>query len=161
MLHTATHSPQPTSRPSGPMDRLSADPEALFAYGSLLFPEVLRALLGRVPERTPAVAAGWRVAALTGRRYPGLVPGDAHAAGMLITGLRPGEWRVVDAFEDDMYELRKLPLSKDRHGWAYVCRDGRRVLPHDWDLGRFVTDHLASYVEACAAWRRRYDDPPA
>lgn len=34
-----------TSPHSGPLDRLSAEPVDLFAYGSLLFPEVLRVLL--------------------------------------------------------------------------------------------------------------------
>lgn len=41
---------------AGLKDRLSGDLAALFIYGSLLFPEVLRALLGRVPARVPATA---------------------------------------------------------------------------------------------------------
>ena len=70
VLHAAYREPftRPASRPSGRTDRLSVAPEALFVYGSLLIPEVLQALLGRVPDRT---AGGWRVAALAGRRYPG------------------------------------------------------------------------------------------
>ena len=69
---------------------LPPDPGALFAYGTLRFPEVLRELLGRVPELTEGTVADWRVAALTDRTYPGLIraPG-ATAAGVLITGLTP------------------------------------------------------------------------
>ena len=44
---------------------LPPDPGALFAYGTLRFPEVLRELLGRVPELTEGTVADWRVAALT------------------------------------------------------------------------------------------------
>src|SRR5215470_5909353 len=120
----------------GGTDRLPVDPQALFVYGSLLFPEVLRALLGRVPDRTAAAAAGWRVAALAGRRYPGLVPGDGQASGTLITGLAPDEWRILNAFEDDLYELRRLTLTDARHGWAYVWPDDRAALTEDWDAER-------------------------
>jgi len=149
--------PQAVLRPAGQTNRLPADSEALFVYGTLLFPDVLQVLLGRVPNRTVAAAAGWRVAALAGRRYPGLVPGDGQASGMLITGLTPDEWRVLNAFEDNVYELRRLTLTDARHGWAYVYSDDREVLTDDWDAERFAAEHLPSYVQACAAWRRRYD----
>ena len=46
---------------------LPPDPGALFAYGTLRFPEVLRELLGRVPELAEGTLADWRVAALTDR----------------------------------------------------------------------------------------------
>jgi len=162
MPRTVTHSPQPTLRPFGRLDRLSVDPEALFVYGSLLFPEVLQAVLRRVPDRTDAAAAGWHVVALAGRRYPGLVPGDGQANGMLITGLTADDWRVLDAFEDDVYELRQLTLTDARHGWAYICpNEQEEALTNGWDIERFAAEHLAEYVEACAAWRCRYDESPS
>lgn len=55
------------------MDRLAQGPNLLFCYGTLQFDAVLEALLKRIPERTPASAPGYRVAALAGRVYPGLV----------------------------------------------------------------------------------------
>src|SRR5262249_32952449 len=129
----------------GGTDRLPVDPQALFVYGTLLFPEVLRALLGRVPNRTAAAAAGWRVAALAGRRSPALAPGDGRGRGTLITGLTPDEWRILNAFEDALYELRRLTLTDARHGWAYVWPDDRgEALTEDWDAERFATEHLAS-----------------
>lgn len=156
MPHTASHSPQTTSQPSGRKDRLSADPEALFVYGSLQFPEVLQALLGRVPDRTPATAKGWRVAALPDRVYPGLVRGEGIANGLLITGLTRDEWRIIDAFEDEVYELRRLDLTDDQHGWTYVCDDETAATPEDWSAEHFTTRHLATYIERCATWRQRY-----
>ncbi|WP_250292550.1 gamma-glutamylcyclotransferase, partial [Frankia sp. CiP1_Cm_nod1] len=53
--------------------RPGVGPSELFVYGTLCFPEVARALLGRLPCSRPAAAAGWRAAALPGRAYPGLV----------------------------------------------------------------------------------------
>jgi len=146
-----------TSPPSGQPGRLSAGPEALFVYGSLLFPEVMRVLLGRVPASVPASVAGWRVAALPGRVYPALVAGEAIAKGQLITDLTLSEWRLLDAFEDDIYELRRLTLTDGRHGWTYICADHTHAAPHDWDLDTFERNHLTDYLKRCAAWRHRYE----
>jgi gamma-glutamylcyclotransferase (GGCT)/AIG2-like uncharacterized protein YtfP len=157
MRHTEIHSLQTTSQPSGRKDRLSVDPGALFVYGSLLFPEVLQALLHRVPDQSPATAVGWRVVALPGRVYPTLVPGEGSASGLLMVDLHGEEWRVLDAFEDEVYELRCLALLDGRRGWAYVCDDGSHTLSEDWDVDRFATRDLAAYVNTCVAWRRRYD----
>lgn len=138
-------------------DRLpAADPQALFAYGTLMLPEVLRVLLGRTPASGPASIAGWRVAALPERVYPALVPGEAIAKGQIITDLTPPEWRLLDAFEDDVYELRRLTLTDGRHAWAYICADPTAASPEDWDIDTFERDHLAAYLKRCAAWRRHY-----
>ncbi|MFI7240798.1 gamma-glutamylcyclotransferase family protein [Streptomyces qinglanensis] len=88
--------------------------DALFVYGTLRFDRILAALLGRVPPRTPATAPGWRTAVLAGRPYPGLVPSSGHTAtGLLLTGLSPAEWRALDDFEDDAYELRRLAAERE------------------------------------------------
>jgi len=125
---------------------LPAPPAALFAYGTLRFPDVLVALLGRVPGHTPAVAPGWRVAALDGRVYPMLVPGEGAAGGVLISGLTAGEWGVIDAYEDDFYALERLTLADGRTGWAYLTRDHTAVLPADWSPGDFTARHLPAFV---------------
>ncbi len=146
-----------TSPPSGQPGRLSAGSEALFVYGSLLFPEVMRVLLGRIPAGLPASVAGWRVAALPGRVYPALVPGETVAKGQLISDLTPADWRLLDAFEDDVYELRRLTLTDGRYGWSYVCAERTDAASHDWDIDTFERDHLTSYLKRCATWRRRYE----
>ncbi|HEV7933056.1 MAG TPA: gamma-glutamylcyclotransferase family protein [Actinomadura sp.] len=157
MPHTAPRSPQPTSQPCGRTDRLSAAPEALFVYGSLQFPDVLIALIGRVPDHSPTAAKGWRTAALPERVYPGLTPADGTAGGYLLTGLTAEEWRVLDAFEDTVYELQRLDLTDGRHGWAYVCDPNAEVLSEDWSAEEFTREHLPAYVQRCAAWRQRYE----
>ncbi|WKX68886.1 gamma-glutamylcyclotransferase family protein [Streptomyces sp. XD-27] len=125
---------------------ISSAPDALFAYGSLQFPEVLTALLGRVPQQRAASAPGWRAAALARRDYPGLVPAEGETApGLLLTGLTPDEWRILDAFEDDEYELRRLPLSDGRWAWSYLWRGGD-VLPRTWDAAEFRATRLAAFL---------------
>jgi AIG2-like family. len=137
--------------------RLPEVPAALFAYGTLRFPDVLEALLGRIPEHSPGIVEGWRVAALDGRVYPVLVPGEGAAGGMLISGLTAGEWRVIDAYEDDFYTLERLTLVDGRQGWAYLTRDGTAALPLDWSPGDFTTRHLSAFAGRCREWRSTYD----
>lgn len=136
--------------------QVPTDPVDLFAYGTLQFPEVLRVLLGRVPRSTPAAAAGWRVAALPGQIYPTLVPAPpmARVTGQLVTGLGPAEWRTLDAFEDRLYDLRRLTLTDGRVAWAYVCSDSNSASPDDWEVGSFERNHLIDYLKRCAAWRQ-------
>lgn len=133
-------------------------PEPLFAYGTLRFPEVQQALLQRVPSRSPAAAAGWRVVSLARRVYPALVPGRELVAGVLITDLTVEEWHLLDAFEDDVYRLQRVPLLDGRQGWAYVGEVTAQTTAESWSVERFAARHLAAYVADCLAWRRRHDD---
>ncbi|MQY04883.1 gamma-glutamylcyclotransferase family protein [Actinomadura macrotermitis] len=129
-----------------------SDDDGLFVYGTLRFPEVLHVLLGRVPDLAPARAAGWRVRALPGVVYPGLVADPAATAdGMLITGLDEAEKRLLDAYEDDLYEIAVLPLDGGRRGRAYIWKGTAEDT--DWDPVRFADHELISYVETCRGWR--------
>ena len=137
--------------------RLTGEPAALFAYGTLRFAEVLRALLDRVPALTPESAAGWRAAALTGRVYPGLVRGPGAVTGVLIAGLTRAELHVIDEYESGPYELERLTLSDGRDGWTYAWTDHAVVLPHDWSPAEFADRHLAAFAEKCRAWRDGFE----
>lgn len=129
-------------------------PEPLFAYGTLRFPAVLDALLGRVPPSVPGCAPGWRAAALPGLSYPALVPGPDRAEGLLLLDLTAEEWRVVDAFEDDFYELTMLTLTGGRRAWSYACPRRHGPEPSgDWDPERFAEHELAGFVADCERWR--------
>ena len=133
------------------------DPDALFVYGTLQFPDVLRALIDRIPDASSATAHGWRVAALPGQVYPGLVPADAGTAqGLLMTGLTTEEWQTIDAFEAIGYDLRRLELDNNRRGWAYVCAPHIEASPQDWSAEEFARQHLHAYIANCAVWRRRH-----
>ncbi|MDI2132066.1 gamma-glutamylcyclotransferase family protein [Yinghuangia seranimata] len=123
-----------------------------------MFPGVLRALLDRVPDGRPAEVAGWRAAALPGRVYPVLVPAEgARATGLLLTGVGVADWRILDAYEDDLYALERLPLTGGGHAWTYVSPGGVDVLPEDWSADVFAEGYLPSYVTACEEWRAEYE----
>jgi gamma-glutamylcyclotransferase (GGCT)/AIG2-like uncharacterized protein YtfP len=142
---------------AGRADRMVGGPAALFAYGTLRFPEVLAVLLDRVPAHTQGTAAGWRAAALAGRVYPGLVRAEGEVTGMLITGLTPDELRLIDEYESGPYELHILTLNDGRDGWAYAWSDDAVVLPDDWSPAAFADLHLADFAAKCRAWRDEYE----
>ncbi|MCM2393632.1 gamma-glutamylcyclotransferase family protein [Streptomyces albipurpureus] len=147
MTHPTT---QTTPATAGHPNRLAPSPTTLFTYGTLQANDVLTALLGRIPARIPALAPGWRAAALESRVYPGLVPApNATASGLLLTDLTPTEWRILDLFEDDRYDLREITLASGKTGWAYTWPGGE-VRAEDWNLHHFTTQHLTTYAARCA-----------
>ncbi|MFG3126678.1 gamma-glutamylcyclotransferase family protein [Streptomyces tendae] len=150
IMYQAATQPSPVTATSGRRDRLSPDAALLFAYGTLQFDAVLEALIGRIPQRVSGRAPGWRAASLEGRVYPGLVaaPGSA-APGVLFTDLSRREWTILDAFEDDRYDLREVTLASGGRGLAYIWPDGE-VLEEDWDAEQFRTYHLEEYAARCA-----------
>ncbi|MGW4355065.1 gamma-glutamylcyclotransferase family protein [Nocardia sp. NPDC004582] len=136
--------------------RLPAASDPLFVYGTLRFEVVLTALLGRVPAMEPARLIGRRAAALPGRVYPGLVTAtDAVAEGFLLTGLGADDWRVLDAFEDDEYDLTPVPVhAGERVGYAWTYAWTAEAAEADWSAADFEARHLHHYESKCAAWRR-------
>ncbi|NJQ15541.1 gamma-glutamylcyclotransferase [Streptomyces bohaiensis] len=130
--------------------RLAEGPRSLFVYGTLQFESVLIGLLGRLPDRTAAAAPGWRAASLEGRAYPGLVlaPG-VTAEGFVLTDLGPREWLVIDAFEDDEYDLGRIILASGEETWSYLWR-GEELRGDDWDAETFRQEHLGVYAARCA-----------
>jgi gamma-glutamylcyclotransferase (GGCT)/AIG2-like uncharacterized protein YtfP len=128
----------------------TATANCLFAYGTLRVPEVVTALLGRVPAGRPAWAAGWRAARLAGRSYPGLVPAPgATADGLLMVGLTPEEWAIVDAFEGPEYQRRRIRLDDGTTAVAYLWRDLTAVREQNWSLAEFVAAGLADFLRHC------------
>jgi gamma-glutamylcyclotransferase (GGCT)/AIG2-like uncharacterized protein YtfP len=124
----------------------------LFVYGTLQFPQVLHALLGRIPDSSPTALDSWRAAALARRAYPGLVPANATVPGQLLTGLRAEELEILDEYESGPYDLRKLSLVDGRPAWSYVWTDATCVLASDWSADEFAAEHLSRFVLQVGAW---------
>lgn len=184
--------PSPNPSPAPRLAPVTPATDALFVYGTLRFPRILTALLGRAPAGTPATVTGWRTAALKNRPYPGLVraenggaedlranvraedvrargdrakrdrargdrakgggmgAGDSGvgAHGLLLRGLSAREWRILDDFEDDAYELCALPLDIAPHeAWAYIWAAPDQVRADTWEAEVFAARQLDAYAE--------------
>lgn len=141
---------------------MSADQgESLFVYGSLQFPDVLRVLLGRVPPLVAATVEGWHVTALPDVVYPGLLPGGGPTKGFVLVDLSREDWKIVDAFEDPIYDLTPLDMADGGTAWAYTCPLASASPSGPWDPREFAERHLSAYLDRCAAWIDRFRARPA
>ncbi|SPQ94687.1 unnamed protein product (mitochondrion) [Plasmodiophora brassicae] len=87
----------------------SAAMSALFVYGTLMCPEVLRCLIGRIPGHRAASVPGLQRYALRDMIYPVVVPeADATTDGLLLLDLTLEEMVVLDEFEGDGYNRVEL-----------------------------------------------------
>mmetsp|Transcript_11192 Transcript_11192/g.31139 ORF Transcript_11192/g.31139 Transcript_11192/m.31139 type:complete len:138 (-) Transcript_11192:33-446(-) len=89
----------------------------VFVYGTLMSSMVFGALISRTPKCFPGLLYGFRRHAIEGRPYPGITEDDnSSVSGLLVTGLSGEELDVLDFFEDEEYERRKVQV----HNAAFV-----------------------------------------
>jgi gamma-glutamylcyclotransferase (GGCT)/AIG2-like uncharacterized protein YtfP len=124
----------------------------LFVYGTLMIPEVLTILLGRVPVMHEALLRGYRRYTIDGACYPAIISDTtANVNGQVLLGLTPREVATLDDYEGDAYVRTEVTLTVDGASTSaecYVWRDASRVRlgRDDWDLETFVCRHLEQYL---------------
>lgn len=134
---------------------------ALFAYGSLMFPAVLEAVAGVARSPCRARLTGHARFLVRGESYPAIVeaPG-AVTVGVVYADL-PAEALVrLDRFEGSFYERRIVDIDlagdgKARTAFAYVVPDSGRnwVGEAAFDPAVFERDHLAAWLDSLRARR--------
>jgi gamma-glutamylcyclotransferase (GGCT)/AIG2-like uncharacterized protein YtfP len=135
--------------------------DRFFAYGTLEIPELMEALTGRHLPSTPAVLEGFTRCRVRGRAYPGIVAvADARTEGRLYSDIDTRLIRLLDRFEGDLYERRRVSVRARGQAipaFAYVVRDSRRRRLHaePWDRERFVAGHLPRFLTLCREFRLR------
>jgi len=129
--------------------------DRLFVYGTLLAPELRRALIGRNPETTTATLAGYACFRVRRAPYPAVVaqPG-ASTGGEVLLGLTSTELDQLDEFESTLYQrMVTTVLTEDGlplEAFAYVIDDGarQRLTDEAWDYELFRSKHLHRYLGA-------------
>lgn len=132
--------------------------DALFAYGTLLYAEVLRAVTGAAPPAVPAVLEGFVRRCVAGEVFPAVVElQGSRVEGLLYAPLAPGAWRRLDRFEGDLYARRTVRVRLDAPGpgaamvaaETYVLRPEhrQRLGAAAWEPETFARDPLAAYLE--------------
>ncbi|MAE96465.1 MAG: gamma-glutamylcyclotransferase [Deltaproteobacteria bacterium] len=135
--------------------------QALFAYGTLLVPEVFELVVGRRVAGSRAVLEGHVRRRLHGAVYPALVPRHSEKTlGQLYPGLSKEELARVDAFEGERYVRRPCVVETSegvKHAAVYVLRSehGGLLDGRDWDLAAFEREELEDYLEGCRRFAER------
>jgi gamma-glutamylcyclotransferase (GGCT)/AIG2-like uncharacterized protein YtfP len=136
--------------------------EALFAYGTLQFPEIIAAVVGRPLAGRRAVLDGYARFGVRDAPFPGIVPDARYRVeGMLYTDIAPAERRRIDRFEGDPYQRETvvLRLPEETAGMkavTYVIRPRWRTMlsASGWDPDAFARHWHDTYVERIDKARR-------
>jgi gamma-glutamylcyclotransferase (GGCT)/AIG2-like uncharacterized protein YtfP len=138
----------------------------LFVYGTLMSPEVVNVLLGRVPPHEPALLrGGFARHPVRSQVFPGMVVVDARKEttpirGLLYSQLSPNEMKRLDWFEGSEYKRmdvavetvgvnrgskRPVPPAVNTYVWSNPIDD--LDVSQDWSYERFRAQHLDWYLQ--------------
>jgi gamma-glutamylcyclotransferase (GGCT)/AIG2-like uncharacterized protein YtfP len=130
---------------------LAPDTETVFVYGTLLAPEIVHAVMGRVPASQPAVLHGYARYTVKQQVYPGVIEQKgAVVDGALYRGMQPDEWRRLDEYEGALYVRRAVEVNFGpgtvRTQCYVVPRESASSLSTEpWDLQRFMREHSDTF----------------
>ena len=138
---------------------------ALFAYGSLVVEEVMRAVTGLCPVSEHARLPGYLCRRLRGRSSPGIVPSAerdddgrlVEAEGRLYRGVDEGVFARLDDFEGPLDVRTGVGVATASgavacftYGLASACSnelsDGR------WSVEDFVRQDLEEFLAECRSF---------
>lgn len=127
----------------------------LFAYGTLMWPEVLESVIGRRLQGTPATLSGFLRLRVKNEHYPVVVPSDGgQVKGVLYGGLTESEFLYLDRFEGEEYD-RIAVQAGSVAAQAYVLSECWRHIAEDspWHPEQVRPKHLAAFREEYKGWR--------
>lgn len=127
----------------------------LFAYGTLMFPAIWRAVVGRDAVGDPATAQGYVVYRAPGDVYPVMVQGRASqvARGLVYRDLDDATVQKLDDYEAGIYDRVAIAATLDSGETVpcqcYLLRQEyeRPADPEPWDAAAFERDALPGYVD--------------
>src|SRR5262249_9421616 len=104
----------------------------VFTYGSLMFPEVWRSVVGRDFATVAETAAGYSIFRVRDAAFPGITPASEEISGTGLVYLDVDEVSVarLDRFEDTFYDRQSILIDCvdgiRREADAYVVREQNR-----------------------------------
>ena len=138
----------------------------VFTYGTLMFPQVWQAVVGREFRAVGAVLAGYAIYRVQDAVFPGITASDAGGCvcGVVYLDVDHASLVRLDRFEDDFYERRTVHVACDdgeaRDAEAYVVPQERRaVLTNDpWQADEFVASGgLEEFIRRFQGFARLVD----
>ncbi|MEM7466438.1 MAG: gamma-glutamylcyclotransferase family protein [Pseudomonadota bacterium] len=126
----------------------------LFAYGTLMAPQVFQLITNLKASSSAAKLRGFRRFSFEGQCYPGIMPANAGdcVEGLLYADIPPQFWPQLDKYESYVYERKEVrvqtPKGENTVAETYIVRPAYRHLLSDdeWDFDEFVSNHLARYL---------------
>lgn len=121
----------------------------LFVYGTLMWPAIVTAVIGRRMVSTPATLRGYARRRVKGECYPGLVSSAADSVeGVLLKGFTELDFELLDGFEGPEYDRIEV-LIEGEAAQLYVVADSfRHILDTDtWSPDDLQPGDLMAFCE--------------
>ena len=126
---------------------------ALFCYGTLCDPDIMRRVSDHKGPGEAAKLFGYSRVALRGVPYPGILPrAHDYTEGILYRGLSRHQLRRLDSYEQNQYVRIRVPVKTAQNSqlqaWTYVLhpRYYRRSCRRPWSLKAFQARQRAAYL---------------
>lgn len=127
---------------------------SVFVYGTLMFPNVISAVLGRevtAKELTNATLQNHRRIAVQNEAYPTAIAAMGYRiAGKLLQGVTETEMRLLDAYEGETYARVAVSVVTDTGDHdVFTYLDTHETVPsalRDWDPEHFENTQMQSYL---------------
>jgi gamma-glutamylcyclotransferase (GGCT)/AIG2-like uncharacterized protein YtfP len=112
----------------------------VFTYGSLMFPEVWRSVVGRDFATIAGTAAGYSIFRVRDVAFPGITPAGkgSSVAGLIYLDVDNESIARLDRFEDTFYDRLSIEID---------CVDGERRL-----AGAYVVSAKNRHVLTAEPW---------
>jgi len=129
----------------------------LFAYGTLMFPEIWERVVGGEFRHVPATVHGFSVYRAAGQLFPVMVAAGEHdsVAGIVIYDPTAAELATLDAYESEIYERidvsAVLADGRIERAQAYLLPAAMRHLAsrEAWTADWFRREAMAAYMKQC------------
>ncbi|MEX0641049.1 MAG: gamma-glutamylcyclotransferase family protein [Pirellulales bacterium] len=135
----------------------------VFTYGTLMFPQIWQAVVGREFVAVEGAATGFAIYRVREAVFPGITAAtDADVVrGVVYLDVDEASLARLDRFEDDYYERQALWIACDdgqrRQANAYIVPIHSRVVLTDevWDRGQFIASGgLDHFIRRFAGFSR-------
>ena len=123
----------------------------LFAYGTLMWPEVLESVMGRWLKGEEAVLTGYTRLRVKDQHYPVMIQSlEDSVEGILYTGLTEQEFQCLDVFEGVEYDRLIVEFGEIRAQVYVLSNDWKHIATSEpWHPEQLKPEHLARFCSEC------------
>ena len=133
----------------------------IFAYGTLMIPDVMYAVTTREFRFKNAILRGYARFTVKGESYPGIIPAtDAVTQGIIYLDVDELPLERLDAFEGDLYQ--RIPIQAETkekeifnaETYAIKSKFRRCLSLKEWNVKEFTQKHLEAFLETYSGFTK-------
>ncbi len=135
----------------------------VFAYGTLMLPQVVEALTGILFTPKAAILNGYSRYVFKGKCYPGIIEDKTGCVeGVLYVNIDDRTLSIFDWFEDILYDRQLLTVqtkSNTVEAFTYVVPIKHQKILDDlpWELETFIEKYAETYIQKCIGYRKEWE----